>query len=303
MTPGSPEGQGSTRILRVTSRASEQLPWATRHEGPVALDRAPEPDPSARRDEAPGGGTPGDEAPVRDGTPEVIASAAQSEAFHVAQDGGGGQASPAGQDDASHVAQDGGGGQTSSAGQDDAPVVQEGVGEPDQFLRLWTPHRMAYIKGENKPTTDSDDCPFCRVIGLPDEDGLIVARGSHVYAVLNLYPYNPGHLMVCPYRHVADYPDLTAAETAELADFTKKAMTAVRAVSGAHGFNIGMNQGGIAGAGIAAHLHQHVVPRWGGDTNFMPVVGRTKVLPQLLADTRALLAAAWRETSEEAPPS
>jgi ATP adenylyltransferase len=303
MTPGSPEGQGSTRILRVTSRASEQLPWATRHEGPVALDRAPEPDPSARRDEAPGGGTPGDEAPVRDGTPEVIASAAQSEAFHVAQDGGGGQASPAGQDDASHVAQDGGGGQTSSAGQDDAPVVQEGVGEPDQFLRLWTPHRLAYIKGENKPTTDSDDCPFCRVIGLPDEDGLIVARGSQVYAVLNLYPYNPGHLMVCPYRHVADYPDLTAAETAELADFTKKAMTAVRAVSGAHGFNIGMNQGGIAGAGIAAHLHQHVVPRWGGDTNFMPVVGRTKVLPQLLADTRTLLAAAWRETSEEAPPS
>jgi ATP adenylyltransferase len=253
----------------------------------------------------------------------VIASAAQSEAFHVAQGGGGGQGSSAGRDDPSHVAQGGGGGQgssagrddashvaqdglgeqTSPAGQDDAPVVQDGVGEPDQFLRLWTPHRLAYIKGENKPTTDGDDCPFCRVIGLPDEDGLVVARGSQVYAVLNLYPYNPGHLMVCPYRHVADYPDLTAAETAELADFTKKAMTAVRAVSGAHGFNIGMNQGGIAGAGIAAHLHQHVVPRWGGDTNFMPVVGRTKVLPQLLADTRALLAAAWRETSEEAPPS
>jgi ATP adenylyltransferase len=339
MTPGSPEGQGSTRILRVTSRASEQLSWATRHEGPVGLDRAPEPDPSARRDEAPGGGTPGGEAPVRDGTPEVIASAAQSEAFHLADEGGGGQASSAGQDDASHVTQDGGGGRASSAGQDDAshvtqdggggrtssagqddasqdggggqassagqddePVVQDGVGEPDQFLRLWTPHRLAYIKGE-KPTTDDDDCPFCRVIGLPDEDGLIVARGSQVYAVLNLYPYNPGHLMVCPYRHVADYPDLTPAETAELADFTKRAMTAVRAVSGAHGFNIGMNQGGIAGAGIAAHLHQHVVPRWGGDTNFMPVVGRTKVLPQLLADTRALLAAAWRETSEEAPPN
>jgi ATP adenylyltransferase len=303
MTQGSPEGQGSTRILRVTSRAFEQLPWATRREGPVGLDPAPEPDPSARRDEAPGGGTPGGEAPARDGTLEVIASAAQSEALHLAHDGGDGQAAPAEQDDASHVGQDGGGGQTSSAGQDDAPVVQDGVGEPDQFLRLWTPHRLAYIKGENKPTTDGDDCPFCRVIGLPDEDGLIVARGSQVYAVLNLYPYNPGHLMVCPYRHVADYPDLTAAETAELADFTKKAMTAVRAVSGAHGFNIGMNQGGIAGAGIAAHLHQHVVPRWGGDTNFMPVVGRTKVLPQLLADTRALLAAAWPETSEKAPPS
>jgi len=167
------------------------------------------------------------------------------------------------------------------------------VGEPDHFLRLWTPHRLAYIKGENKPAADGDVCPFCRVIGLPDEDGLIVARGSQVYAVLNLYPYNPGHLMVCPYRHVADYPALTSTETAELADFTKRAMTAVRAVSGAHGFNIGMNQGGIAGAGIAAHLHQHVVPRWGGDTNFMPVVGHTKVLPQLLSDTRALLANAW----------
>jgi ATP adenylyltransferase len=111
--------------------------------------------------------------------------------------------------------------------------------------------------------------------------------------VLNLYPYNPGHLMVLPYRHVADYTDLTQAETAELAAFTQRAMRAVRAASGAHGFNVGMNQGAVAGAGIAAHLHQHVVPRWGGDTNFMPVVGRTKVLPQLLSDTRDRLAEAW----------
>jgi ATP adenylyltransferase len=200
------------------------------------------------------------------------------------------------------AAQESSGGPTSPAGQDGAPVVQDGVGEPDQFLRLWTPHRLAYIKGQNKPTTDDDECPFCRVIGLPDEVGLIVARGSHVYAVLNLYPYNPGHLMVCPYRHVADYPDLTSGETEELSDFTKRAMAAVRAVSGAHGFNIGMNQGAIAGAGIAAHLHQHVVPRWGGDTNFMPVVGRTKVLPQLLAETRALLADAWPGTGGGDPP-
>jgi ATP adenylyltransferase len=174
------------------------------------------------------------------------------------------------------------------------PAEQDGAGEPDQFLRMWTPHRLAYIKGENKPGGDGgQECPFCRVIGLPDEEGLVVARGSVVYAVLNLYPYNPGHLMVCPYRHIADYPELTEAETAELAEFTKRAMAAVRTVSGAHGFNIGMNQGSVAGAGITAHLHQHVVPRWGGDTNFMPVVGHTKVLPQLLAETRRLLADAW----------
>ena len=118
-------------------------------------------------------------------------------------------------------------------------------------------------------------------------------RGETSYAVLNLYPYNPGHLMVCPYRHVADYTDLEPGEVAEVAELTRQAMTAVRAASGAHGFNVGMNQGTVAGAGIAAHLHQHVVPRWGGDTNFMPVVGRTKVLPQLLRDTRQLLADAW----------
>jgi len=114
-----------------------------------------------------------------------------------------------------------------------------------------------------------------------------------VYTVMNLYPYNSGHLMVCPYRHVADYTDLDRPETAELADHTKLAMAALRAASGAQGFNIGMNMGGVAGAGIAAHLHQHVVPRWGGDTNFMPVVAHTKVLPQLLSDTRDLIAAAW----------
>lgn len=175
------------------------------------------------------------------------------------------------------------------------PELQEGVGEPDGFQRLWTPHRMAYIKGEGKPTGPGEDdgCPFCGIPEKSDEDGLIVARGERVYAVLNLYPYNGGHLMVVPYRHVADYTDLDDAETAELGLLTKRAMRALRTASGAHGFNIGMNQGAVAGAGIAAHLHQHVVPRWGGDTNFMPVVGHTKVLPQLLADTRKMLADAW----------
>ncbi len=102
------------------------------------------------------------------------------------------------------------------------------AGVPDSFGRLWTPHRMAYIKGEGKPTGPGADegCPFCRAPTLSDEDGLIVARGTLVYAVLNLYPYNAGHLLIVPYRHVADYTDLTAAEAAEFADFTQRAMRA-----------------------------------------------------------------------------
>jgi ATP adenylyltransferase len=181
-----------------------------------------------------------------------------------------------------------------SGAPDDQPVVQAGVGEADDLDRLWTPHRMAYIRGENKPVDGSTgECPFCRVPALTDEEGLVVRRGETAYAVLNLYPYAPGHLMVCPYRHVADYTDTTDQEAAEIAAMTKRAMAVIRSVSGAAGFNIGMNQGHIAGAGIAAHLHQHVVPRWPGDQNFMPIIGRTKTLPELLADTRALLAQAW----------
>jgi len=184
------------------------------------------------------------------------------------------------------------------SGSEDVELVrQDGAGDPDGFRRLWMPHRMAYIKGENKPAGGDQDegCPFCRIQTLSDQEGLIVARGTLVYAVLNLYPYNSGHLMVCPNRHVADYTDLDDRETAELAAFTKTAMTVLRSVSGAQGFNIGMNMGRVAGAGIAGHLHQHVVPRWGGDSNFMPVIGQTKVLPQLLADTRDALAKSWSE--------
>jgi len=167
--------------------------------------------------------------------------------------------------------------------------VQAGAGVPDGWQRLWMPERLAYIKGEGK----SDECAFCSIASMDDVDGLVVARGKHVYVVLNLYPYNSGHVMVVPYRHVASYLDLDTGETAELAEFTKSAMRTLVAASGAQGFNLGMNQGAVAGAGIAAHLHQHVVPRWGGDANFMPIVARTKVLPQLLADTRQLLADAW----------
>jgi ATP adenylyltransferase len=165
----------------------------------------------------------------------------------------------------------------------------------DAWERLWTPHRLAYLRGENKPEHDGsgDDCPFCRAPSLEGQESLVVARGELVYAVLNLYPYNAGHLMVCPFRHVADYTELTTPEVAELGAFTQHAMSVVRAVSGAQGFNVGMNQGSVAGAGIAGHLHQHVVPRWGGDTNFITVVGATKTMPELLEDTRDLLATAW----------
>jgi ATP adenylyltransferase len=170
------------------------------------------------------------------------------------------------------------------------------TGVPDDLDRLWTPHRMAYVSGEDRPKSGYDvpaGCPFCLAPQRTADEGLVVARGDAVFAVLNRYPYNPGHLMVCPYRHVADYTDLTEAETVELARFTQRAMRVIRLVSGPNGFNLGMNQGASAGAGIAAHLHQHVVPRWNGDTNFMPVIGHTKVLPQLLSDTRSLLAEAW----------
>jgi ATP adenylyltransferase len=168
------------------------------------------------------------------------------------------------------------------------------AGVPDAFQRLWTPHRMVYIGGSAKPKSDAPHhCPFCEIPSGPDEDGLIVARGELVYAVLNLYPYNPGHLMAVPYRHIADYTELSADESAELALFVQLSMTALRRAAGPQGFNIGINQGVVGGAGIAAHLHQHVVPRWGGDMNFMPIVGHTRVLPQLLSDTRALIAEAW----------
>lgn len=163
------------------------------------------------------------------------------------------------------------------------------AGVPDAFARLWTPHRMAYISSGDA----AEGCPFCAAPGRSDEDGLIVHRGALAYVVMNLFPYSPGHLLVCPYRHVPDYTDITADETAEIADLTQTAMRVLRAVSHPAGFNLGMNQGAVAGAGIAAHLHQHVVPRWRGDMNFLPIIAQTRALPQLLAEGRTLLADAW----------
>jgi ATP adenylyltransferase len=176
-------------------------------------------------------------------------------------------------------------------------------GVPDALQRLWTPHRMAYVgdtAGDVRPRTGTTStCPFCVSPTRPDDDALIVHRGTTAYAVLNLFPYNPGHLLVCPYRHVADLTELTLEERVEVQAITARAMRVIRAVSAPAGFNLGMNQGEVAGAGIAAHLHQHVVPRWAGDANFLPVVAQTKAVPQLLGDTRRLLAEAWDDPAHD----
>jgi len=170
----------------------------------------------------------------------------------------------------------------------------EFAGVPDAFQRLWNPHRLVYVGGDAKPESEHEQhCPFCTLPAQPDADALIVARGRFVFAVLNLYPYNPGHLLIVPYRHFADLTELSGEESAELVRFSQIAMATVRRVASPHGFNLGINHGQVAGAGIAAHLHQHVVPRWGGDMNFMPIIAQTRNLPQILGDTRALLAEAW----------
>ena len=164
-------------------------------------------------------------------------------------------------------------------------------GVPDEFQRLWTPHRMAYIQAGPEPLREV--CPFDEAPLKSDEDGLIVARGETAYALLNLFPYNSGHLLICPYRHIGTYDEATAEEVAEIGAMTQTAMRVLRAVSRCDGFNIGMNQGAVAGAGVAAHLHQHVVPRWATDANFFPIIAKTKALPQLLGEVRQAVADAW----------
>ena len=169
----------------------------------------------------------------------------------------------------------------------------DSTGMPDAWSRLWAPHRLDYLRGENRPLAGNEiTCPFCEIPTLSDEEGLVVHRGAHAYVVMNLYPYNPGHLLICAYRHVADLTELSNEEREEIFALASHAMLTIRKVSQPEGFNLGMNQGAISGAGVAAHIHQHVVPRWSGDANFMPIIGKTKVLPQLLAVTRNELAAA-----------
>lgn len=180
------------------------------------------------------------------------------------------------------------------AGDPEVSGAVSGGGDPDRLERLWTPYRMAYVRTAVEP--GEAGCPFCSIPTADDDERLLmVHRGEQTYAVLNLHPYNPGHLMVLPYRHVAGLEDLTAEESAELMAMTQQAIRVIRSISQPHAFNVGMNLGSSAGGSLADHLHQHVVPRWGGDANFITVVGGAKVLPQLLQDTRALLSQAWTE--------
>lgn len=177
-------------------------------------------------------------------------------------------------------------------------LIDGGVGDADRLQRLWTPHRMSYIVGSPGGTGSAGSArPFTDIPAMSDEDGLMVARGELVYAVLNIYPYNPGHLMVVPYRQVSELEDLTGAESAEMMAFTQTAIRVIKAVSQPDGFNVGLNLGRSAGGSLADHLHMHVVPRWAGDANFITVVGETKTIPQLLRDTRALLAGEWAAQS------
>ena len=180
------------------------------------------------------------------------------------------------------------------AGDADDTILDTGVGEQDHLQRLWTPYRMTYLaESPMKRDNAKPEEPFTDIPRMSDEEGLVVARGELVYAVLNLYPYNPGHLMVVPYRRVSELEDLTGEESAELMAFMQKAIRVIKSVSRPHGFNVGLNLGTSAGGSLAEHLHVHVVPRWGGDANFITIIGGSKVIPQLLRETRRLLATEW----------
>jgi len=156
---------------------------------------------------------------------------------------------------------------------------------------LWAPWRMAYIDGN--PSRD-DGCIFCvKAAESADEKNLIVYRGERCFALMNLFPYNNGHLMIAPYVHVPSIQDLDPAALTDMLVTAQRALTALDHALHPHGYNMGINQGTVAGAGIADHVHYHVVPRWNGDTNFMPVLADTKVMPDFLENTRRQIVAAW----------
>ncbi len=152
---------------------------------------------------------------------------------------------------------------------------------------LWTPWRYEYIKSfEKKNSKENNECIFCKISKeSTDDENYIVVRKRKVFVVLNIYPYNTGHLMIVPYRHVASIEDLTQEELQELAETIKLMVQALRKTYSPHGFNIGANIGRDAGAGIDQHFHVHVLPRWRGDTNFMPIIAGTKVIPETLDTT------------------
>jgi len=158
--------------------------------------------------------------------------------------------------------------------------------------QLFAPWRMAYIDSADK----QEGCIFC---DFPkekrDRDRLILARGEKVFVIMNAFPYNPGHLMVAPYRHEGEYNLLEESEFLEMHRYGQKCVEVLKKAMNPQGFNMGINIGKIAGAGFAGHVHLHIVPRWNGDTNFMPVVGETKVLPQSLQETWEKLKKVWEE--------
>ena len=155
--------------------------------------------------------------------------------------------------------------------------------------RLWAPWRLEYIKGPK-----ADECIFCTKPDDGDDRACyIVHRGEHCFAILNAFPYNNGHLMISPYRHVPSIEELEGDALLELMTIAQSGIAALREAYGPEGFNLGINQGKVAGAGVEHHVHLHIVPRWGADTNFMPVIGDTRVLPQSLDDSYADITRAW----------
>jgi ATP adenylyltransferase len=155
--------------------------------------------------------------------------------------------------------------------------------------QLWAPWRLEYIEH-----ADADDgCVFCGAAATGDEEGLVVHRGEQAFVLVNKFPYVSGHLMVAPYRHVGDFGDLTDEEALEVHRLAERGMAALAETYAPQGYNVGWNLGRVAGAGIVDHVHLHLVPRWAGDTNFMPVLADVKVLPEHLLETRRRLADAW----------
>jgi ATP adenylyltransferase len=162
--------------------------------------------------------------------------------------------------------------------------------------KLWSPWRSKYIESF-KSDEDKSKCIFCQMVDLnPDEkDNLLVHQGKLAFVVLNLYPHNNGHLMIVPKRHTNDLPGLTKEELAECMELLQKSEVALRKMMSPHGFNIGANIGRVSGAGIEEHIHLHIVPRWNGDTNFMPVIGEVKVISQDLLETKLKLLEVFRK--------
>jgi ATP adenylyltransferase len=155
--------------------------------------------------------------------------------------------------------------------------------------RIWSPWRMAYIQAAKEQGEDGG-CIFCDLPAEGDDvRTMILARGELAFVIVNSFPYNPGHLMVAPFRHVGAFTSLEADELADVDALVARSIRALEQEMEPHGYNLGMNLGRVAGAGIPDHVHWHLVPRWNGDTNFMPVVGQTRVLPELLEETYARL--------------